>query len=187
MFSQASVILFTDEVSTRHPLGRQPPCPGPTPPCPGQTAPPGQTPPLSRHTSPLGRGGVCSQGGVCSRGVCSPGGLLPGASAPGGWVSQHALRQTPLPPVDRHTLVKILPWPNFVAAGKNVPDIMWLSLVLIVTKLCNIDVIKSSSGCKRATSFPTEQIYLQFQSFFQNIKKLYRVGAPSYKNSWIRR
>ena len=25
--------------------------------------------------------------------------------------------QTP-PPVDRHTLVKILPWPNFVAAGK---------------------------------------------------------------------
>ena len=51
------------------------------------------------------------------------GGLLPGrvpgpgGSAPGG-VSQHALRQTPLPPVDRHTPVKILPWPNFVAAGK---------------------------------------------------------------------
>ena len=41
-------------------------------------------------------------GGVCSRGV-----------------SQHALRQTPLPPVDRHTLVKILPWPNFVAAGNK--------------------------------------------------------------------
>ena len=38
----------------------------------------------------------------------------------GGWVSQHALRQTPLaPPVDRQTLVKILPWPNFIAAGKN--------------------------------------------------------------------
>ena len=43
------------------------------------------------------------------------GGLPPG----GGWVSWHALRQTPLPPVDRQTLVKILPWPNFVAAGNN--------------------------------------------------------------------
>ena len=49
------------------------------------------------------------EGGVCSGGV----------SAPGGWVSQHALRQTPPPPVDRHTLVKILLWPNFVAAGNN--------------------------------------------------------------------
>ena len=51
-------------------------------------------------------------------GVCSGGGLLPGGA------SQHALRQTPLPPVDRQTPVKILPWPNFVAAGKNVNAIM---------------------------------------------------------------
>ena len=47
-------------------------------------------------------GGVCSWGGVCSGGV-----------------SQHALRQTPLPPVDRLTPVKILPWPNFVAPGNK--------------------------------------------------------------------
>ena len=80
---------------------------------------------------PGGEGGVCS-GGVCLLwgGVCSGGvpGLgcvsAPGGSAHGGWVSQHALRQTPplwadTPLVDRHTLVKILPWPNFGAAGKN--------------------------------------------------------------------
>ena len=75
-------------------------------------------------------GGVCSHGeGRCawSGGVPSLGGVPGpgGVSAPGGvcvWsggVSQHALRQTPLPPVDRHMLVKTLPWPNFVAAGKN--------------------------------------------------------------------
>ena len=54
-----------------------------------------------------GRGGGLLLGGCMVQGVCSQG------------VSQHALRQTPLPPVDRHTLVKILPWPNFVAAGKK--------------------------------------------------------------------
>ena len=59
------------------------------------------------------------------------GGLVWGVSAPGGvsaprgvWsdegISQHTLRQTPLPPVDRQTPVKILPWPNFVAAGNEV-------------------------------------------------------------------
>ena len=67
-------------------------------------------------------------GGSGPRGVCSGGCLLlggglgvpgpEGVCSQGGWVSQHALRQTPLPPVDRQTLVKILPWPNFVAAGK---------------------------------------------------------------------
>ena len=63
-------------------------------------------------------GGVCLVWGVCLvQGVC----LVWGVSAPAGdgRVSQHALRQTPLPPVDRQTLVKIIPWPNFVAAGKN--------------------------------------------------------------------
>ena len=68
-----------------------------------------------------------STGGVCSGGVCvfSQGGDVSApegrvcVSAPGGrWASQHALRQTPLPPVDRQMLVKILPWPNFIAAGK---------------------------------------------------------------------
>ena len=52
------------------------------------------------------------------------GGLVPGGSGAGGGlsgagggISQHALRQTP--PVDRQTPVKILPWPNFVAAGNK--------------------------------------------------------------------
>ena len=58
--------------------------------------------------------------GAWSGGMSAPGGLVRGVSAPGGclvqggvlsgeFVYQHALRQTPLPPVDRHTLVKILP------------------------------------------------------------------------------
>ena len=83
-----------------------------------------------------GRGagpGVCSRGGACPRGVsawgvCS-GGCLPqggawsgGVSTSwggwGGYPSMHWGRH-PSPPVDRHTLVKILPWPNFVAAGNK--------------------------------------------------------------------
>ena len=81
--------------------------------------------------------GVCLVWGVSAprgmsapRGVPGPGGCLVwGGTWSGGglvwggaWsrgVSQHALRQTPLPPVDRHTLVKILPWPNFLAAGNK--------------------------------------------------------------------
>ena len=59
------------------------------------------------------RGDVCSGGGLVWGGVCSGGGY-----GPRGGISQHALRQTPL--VDRQTSVKILPWPNFVAAGKNI-------------------------------------------------------------------
>ena len=77
--------------------------------------------------------GVGFRGSVC---LLPSGGVVPGpgGSAPGGWLeggggcllwgvsalggSQHALRQTP-PTVDRHTLVKILPWPNFVAAGNK--------------------------------------------------------------------
>ena len=96
-----------------------------------------------------GPGRVSGLGGVWSGGTWSGGCLLPGVClvrgvcpgcVPGlvgvcliwgmgvclvcrgsAWgVSQHALRQTPLPPVNRHTLVKILSWPNFVAAGKNI-------------------------------------------------------------------
>ena len=76
-----------------------------------------------------GPGGICSQGGlvwgevsglgvVCSRGVWSGGFFGPGGCLLLRGISQHALRQTPLPPVDRQMPVKILPWPNFVAAGK---------------------------------------------------------------------
>ena len=36
---------------------------------------------------------------------------------PQDWPARHA--GIPTPPVDRHTLVKILPWPNFVAAGNK--------------------------------------------------------------------
>ena len=64
---------------------------------------------------------------VCWRLLPGGGGSGPGGrgSGPGGsdlvpGGSQHALRQNP-PPVDRHTPVKTLPWPNFVAAGKNIP------------------------------------------------------------------
>ena len=65
------------------------------------------------------RGDVCSGGRSAPRGGSALGGVSTwGVSAPRGGVSQHALRQTP-PPVDRilDRLVKILPWPNFVAAG----------------------------------------------------------------------
>ena len=74
------------------------------------------------------RGGVCSggaPGGVCSGGVSAPGGVCSrGVSAlGGGGISQHALRQTTFPPpVDRQTPVKILPWPNFVAACKYIKN-----------------------------------------------------------------
>ena len=57
-----------------------------------------------------GGGGVCLEGVVCSAWVCSWG---------GGVVSQHALRQTPPPWTESQTPAKTLPWPNFVAAGKN--------------------------------------------------------------------
>ena len=72
------------------------------------------------------RGGAWSRGGTWSRGDgLVPGDLLwgdlLGGICSGGWsgpggLSQHAEP----PPVDRHTPVKTLPWPNFVAAGKNV-------------------------------------------------------------------
>ena len=79
-----------------------------------------------------GPGGAWSGGVVCSGGclvwdgwgaglgMCLVwrGCLLPGGCLLEG-VCQHALRQTPLLPVDRHMPVKILPLPNFVVAGNN--------------------------------------------------------------------
>ena len=50
-----------------------------------------------------------SGGGV----VCLiQGGCLAGPGGGGGLASQHALRQTSSPTVDRHTPVKTLPWPQ---------------------------------------------------------------------------
>ena len=71
------------------------------------------------------RGGVCSQGGcllpggggcLVWRGACLPGG---GVCLLGGIPACTEADTPPPPPVDRHTLVKILPWPNFVAAGNK--------------------------------------------------------------------
>ena len=52
------------------------------------------------------------------RGVSAPGGcLVGGVSAPRGYIP--ACTEADTPPVDRQMPVKILPWPNFVAAGNN--------------------------------------------------------------------
>ena len=76
-------------------------------------------------------GGCLVQGGLPPWGVPGLGGCLlwgvclPGGSAPGGGVGIPACTEAdtlPPPPVDRHTLVKILPWPNFVAAGNKSKD-----------------------------------------------------------------
>ena len=64
------------------------------------------------------RGGSAPRGGAwCGGCVCSWGGVPPrGVGIPACTEAD----TPPPPPVDTHTLVKILPWPNFVAAGKNV-------------------------------------------------------------------
>ena len=76
-------------------------------------------------------GGCLVRGGLLWWGVWSGGsapggggGAWSGGSAPGGLSGPEGIpacteADTPLPPVDRHTLVKTLPWPNFVAAGKK--------------------------------------------------------------------
>ena len=64
-------------------------------------------------------GSVCS-GGVCLGGVCSQVGRVCswGCLLPGGYIP--ACTEADPPSVDRQTPVKILPWPNFVAAGKHI-------------------------------------------------------------------
>ena len=63
-------------------------------------------------------GGSGLGGCVCSRGGAQSVGAAPrGVPGPGG-IPACTEADTPPPPVDRHTLVKTLPWPNFVAAGK---------------------------------------------------------------------
>ena len=61
---------------------------------------------------------MTNKGGLL-RGGSGPGGVSAprGGSGPGGYIP--ACTEADPPPVDRHTPVKILPWPNFVAAGKN--------------------------------------------------------------------
>ena len=65
----------------------------------------------------LVRRGLCS-GGSGPGGVWSSGGLVWGVSARGGGYIPACTEADP-PPVDRQMPVKILPWPNFVAAGKD--------------------------------------------------------------------
>ena len=60
-------------------------------------------------------GGVWSGGGCLLGGVSGPGGVCSG----GAYIPACTEADTLSPPVDRQTPVKILPWPNFVAAGKN--------------------------------------------------------------------
>ena len=83
---------------------------------------------------PWGAGGVwswrvCSQIGCLLPGGCGPRGVgvsalgggvcsCQGVSALGGYIPACTEADTP-PPVDRQKLVKILPWPNFVVAGKH--------------------------------------------------------------------
>ena len=77
-----------------------------------------------------GLGGYLVRGGSAPGGVGWSGGGAwsggGGVSGPGGWclvwgggIPACTEADTPPPPVDRHTLVKTLPWPNFVAAGNE--------------------------------------------------------------------
>ena len=68
----------------------------------------------------LVRGCVSGRGGLCFQGVSGPGGWVGGYLVWGGVYPSMYWGRHPSPPVDRQTPVKILPWPNFVAAGKNV-------------------------------------------------------------------
>ena len=68
--------------------------------------------------------GVCSRGGVCSQAegllpgsVCSGGCLLPGGCGIPACTESEA--DTPPLWTESQTLVKTLPWPNFVAAGND--------------------------------------------------------------------
>ena len=58
-----------------------------------------------------GLGGVSLPGPGGGGSPCQVWGGSP-CQVQGGMASQHALRQTPSPPVDRHTPVKTLPWPQ---------------------------------------------------------------------------
>ena len=124
-------------------------------------------------------GGVCSQGvsalgGVCSwgsalGGVYSEGGVCYGGeSAPGGvYPSMHWGRHPPPQGQNSwHTLVKILPWPNFVAAGNNLLSdylLMWVRVSTAITTLTSVILclkVLIASNCQH--SFYNVSAYVKF-------------------------
>ena len=86
-------------------------------------------------------GGVHSRGwGLLPEGVCSGGCLLQGVSAPGGCIPACTEADTLPPPRGQnswHTLVKILPWPNFVAAGKY---IIYIQVIPAVSQIMCVPI-----------------------------------------------
>ena len=70
-----------------------------------------------------GQGGMCLLLGGSARGGLVWGGVLwevcSGRVCSGGVYPSMYWGRHPFPPVDRQTPVKILPWPNFVAAGNK--------------------------------------------------------------------
>ena len=66
-----------------------------------------------------GLGGGAWSGGPPPGGANGPGGVCVWSGGRGIPACTEADTPPPPPPVDRHTLVKTLPWPNFVAAGKK--------------------------------------------------------------------
>ena len=89
-------------------------------------------------------GGVCSWWGVstpgcgvCSRRVSALGVSAPGVSAPGGYIPACTEADTPRGQNSWHTLVKILPWPNFVAAGKY---IIYIQVIPVVSQIMCVPI-----------------------------------------------
>ena len=110
---------------------------------------------LCRSLLPGGEG-VCS-GGCLLLGVSGPRGVFFGGPAPrGGWYSSmHWGRPHPLW-TESQTPVKTLPWPNFVAAGKN-SRILGGSLVLkqfplpLILMMCVrtwVQKMRTTRGCE---------------------------------------
>ena len=107
---------------------------------------------------------VCFPGGSAPGGCLLPRGCLLGGcllegvsawgvSAPGGGVypTMHWGRH-PSPPVDRHTLVKILPWPNFAAAGNELDLILEISVFVCEGNVLNKNIFIFSLVRENVTS-----------------------------------
>ena len=126
--------------------------------------------------------GVCLPGGCLLPGGLLWGGVLPGrgVSAPGGCVcsrgvypSMHWGRP---PPVDRHTFVKILPWPNFVATGNK----YWYFTLSIgqvsrtsIETFTDVDRIKSNLTPSRELKIRNQFLLLSPIKTMQKNKKVY--------------
>ena len=122
-------------------------------------------------------------GGVPGPGGAGPGGcLLPGGVS-GGGVSQHALRQTPLPPVDRHTLVKTLPWPNFVAAGKKEFKTNPASK-LEETNYCDCSIVSNTEKLNgHSNLIEINTFFVKYLSMLRNNKKI-RHCTRKHSSKW---